>query len=80
MRLHFARKQKNSYRLSLQTMKVFTWAHRNEVEFRAIFISVNLTEMNVHFGCVNADDLNEPETEVGQLYKKLLVEQNKQFL
>ena len=80
MRLHFARKQKNSYRLSLQTMEVFTWAHRNEVEFRAIFISVNLTEMNVHFGCVNADDLNEPETKVGQLYKKLLVEQNKQFL
>ena len=57
MRLHFARKQKNSYRLSWQTMEVFTCAQRNEIEFRAIFISVNLTEMNIHFGCVNADDL-----------------------
>ena len=57
MRLHFACKQQNSYRLSLQTMEVFTGVHRNEIEFWPIFVSVNLTEMNIHFGYVNADYL-----------------------
>ena len=53
MQFHFAQYEKNLIRCSIQIKEEITLVCRNETHFAQIFISVNLTEMNIHFSLVN---------------------------